>query len=116
MEYWMLKIATISEILIPAFKGYFSDVNWLQLKTQEEILAVATDQPGLFMRLFDPGDGPSHKSTKLPTFKGDLSFLHAIPAIGTKFIKSKDLGPESQKTTSNGTFEISLFFFFDDQT
>ena len=96
----------------PAFKGYFANVNWLQLKTREGAFAVASSQPDLFMRLFDPGDGPNPAKTKLPTFKGDISFLYAIPAIGTKFMRSKDLGPESQKAKADGEFRITLCFFF----
>ncbi len=95
----------------PSFRGYFANINWLQLETTEGSFSVATDQPGIFLRLFDPGDGPDPAKTKLPTFKGDLSFLHAIPSIGTKFRKSSDLGPESQRTKAEGTFDISLFFF-----
>jgi len=95
----------------PSFKGYFADMNWLSLDTKEGSFAVATDQENLFVRLFDPGDGPLPAKTKLPGFKGDISFLHAIPSIGTKFLKSEDLGPESQKTKASGEYKISLFFF-----
>jgi len=95
----------------PSFRGYFSHINWLKLETEEGGFSVATDQPGLFVRIFDPGDGPDPARTKLPSFKGDLSFLHAIPAIGTKFSNSNTLGPESQKTAAKGVFEIALFIF-----
>ncbi|MFO7937612.1 MAG: glycoside hydrolase family 2 TIM barrel-domain containing protein [Kiritimatiellia bacterium] len=96
----------------PAFKGYFANINWLELKTREGPFTVVASQPHLFMRLFDPGDGPKPAKTGLPSFEGDLSFLHAIPAIGTKFIRSRDLGPESRKAEADGEYEISLCFFF----
>ncbi len=97
----------------PEFKGYFSNINWLELETVEGALAVATDQQGLFLRLYAPRDGQSPRKTAIPHFNGDLSFLHAIPATGTKFKVAGVLGPESQKTKANGRFEISLYFFAD---
>lgn len=95
----------------PEFKGYFSKVNWLTLHTQQGRLTVATDQTNLFARLFEPQDGPDPAKTKIPTFKGDLSFLHAIPPIGTKFHEAKQLGPESQQNEAAGLYEINLYFF-----
>ena len=95
----------------PEFKGYFSNLNWLELDTVEGALAVATDQQDLFFRLYAPREGQNPRSTAIPPFSGDLSFLHAIPATGTKFKAAIDLGPESQKTKANGKFEISIYFF-----
>jgi len=97
----------------PEFKGYFSNINWLELETAEGALAAATDQKGLFLRLYAPRDGQSPRNSAIPPFNGDLSFLHAIPATGTKFKVAGALGPESKKTKANGRFEISLYFFAD---
>lgn len=95
----------------PEFKGYFSDVNWLELHTLEGTLATATDQEGLFVRLYAPREGPSPKSTETPSFEGDVAFLHAIPPIGTKFKPANERGPEGERTKATGQFTISLYFF-----
>ena len=97
----------------PAFKGYFSNINWLQLNTAEGVFTIATDQENLFARVFDHGNGAKPKRSKIETFAGDISFLHCIASAGSKFKSAKDLGPESQKTKADGTYSISLFFFAD---
>ncbi|MDA3926456.1 MAG: glycoside hydrolase family 2 [Kiritimatiellae bacterium] len=103
--------ATGASWTYPEFKGYFSNVNWLTLHTQEGRFTVATDQANLFARLFEPKGGPDPAKTKIPTFSGDISFLHAIPPIGTKFHTAKELGPESQRNKATGQYKINLFFF-----
>src|SRR5690606_6154650 len=67
----------------PEFKGYFSDVSWVQLNTTQGKFLVATEQEDMYLRLFEfyGVSGPQHYP-KLP--EGDISFLDAIPAIGTK--------------------------------
>jgi hypothetical protein len=46
---------------------------------------------------------------------GDLSFMHAIPPIGTKFHAASAYGPESQLNLVNGrtgTYTGTLHFAF----
>jgi len=97
----------------PAFKGYFSNINWLQLETTQGALTFATDQPNLFARVCDTSSAISYKHTEVTTFTGDISFLHGICAIGTKFKDRLELGPQSQQIEASGEYNISLFFFAD---
>ena len=43
---------------------------------------------------------------------GDLSFLHAIPAMGSKFVTPEKTGPASQPAKASGTYSGSLAFGF----
>jgi hypothetical protein len=42
-----------------------------------------------------------------------ISLLHGIPAIGTKFNKAQNLGPESQKNEASGKYKGSVCFYFE---
>ena len=97
----------------PEFQGYFTNINWLKLSTKEGELTIGVDQPNLFLRLYDPRKGP-HKGKNFTSgidVPGDISFLHAIDAVGTKFFGPSKLGPQGQKNQAGGQYKISLRFF-----
>jgi hypothetical protein len=54
----------------------------------------------------------SHQNTTPDFPAGDLSVLHAIPAIGSKFITPEKTGPASQPAKAAGRYEGSLIFNF----
>ncbi|MBN1181215.1 MAG: hypothetical protein JXB49_02940 [Bacteroidales bacterium] len=100
----------------PEFKGYFSNISWMELNTAEGKILIATPEENFYIRLFDfqglPGVEPH---PVLPP--GDISFLDAIPAIGTKMsthinAKPELLGPESQINHLDNTFENTIYFYF----
>ncbi len=82
----------------PEFKGYHADLYWAELLTEEGRLAIVSATPGLFLRLYTPpppqGAANDHTSGAFPG--GDLSIMHAISPIGTKFKPAGQLGPMSQ--------------------
>ncbi len=82
----------------PEFKGYFQNLYWMEFKYgQAPGVTVISHTPELFVRLFTPGNPPDARpGTIVPYPSGDVSFLHAIPAIGTKFKNADQLGPASQ--------------------
>jgi hypothetical protein len=99
----------------PEFKGYFAGLRWLRLDTDQGPIAVATDTEGLFFRTWTPKRDTQNTSPPFPD--GDLSFLHAIPPIGTKFRhpysnERKGMGPESRPNEAKGTYEGVLYFRF----
>ncbi len=104
----------------PEFKGYYSQFygGTLQTKKGNIRLFTATDQ--LFLHLLNPAIPKAAARTQsVATYPaaGGLSFLHGIPAIGTKTQKSEGLGPQSQKnlTFANGgldTFSGMLYIDF----
>ncbi len=102
--------------IYPEFKGYFSEITWLELNTVEGKILMATKEKNLYVRLFEfyglPGINPQ---PELP--RGNISFLEHIPPIGTKLgtrINARPwvLGPQSQMNQVNGEFTRTLYFFF----
>jgi len=102
--------------LFPEFKGYFGNIIWLQMDTDEGKFTVASKDDGLFIRLFDfyglTGPDPS---PELPT--GDISFLDAIPPIGSKLAFNMNrnaavLGPQSEMNVLSGIHSRTLYFYF----
>ena len=96
----------------PVFPGYYVDFSWTVFDTKTGYFTVMTENDDLFLRVFSQKDGEKPKHTSMIWPKGDISFLHAIPAIGTKFQKTKVLGPESQKFNANGNYSATLYFYF----
>lgn len=102
-------------LIYPEFKGYFSDIVWMELSTMEGKFTVASPDNGLFVRLFDfyaiNGNTPH---PELPA--GDISFLDNIPAIGSKMGVSpsavRDLGPQSDLNELSAPVKRSLYFYF----
>ncbi|PZX18646.1 beta-galactosidase/beta-glucuronidase [Breznakibacter xylanolyticus] len=102
--------------IYPEFKGYFADVAWMELSTAEGKVLVVAEQDDLYVRLFDfyaLTDKNPHPS--LPA--GNLSFLDAIPPIGTKMAtglsrKTERLGPDSERNAPLGTVKRTLWFYF----
>ncbi len=102
--------------IFPEFKGYFSNITWMELNTVEGKFMVATPDTGLYIRLFDfyalSGVRPH---PELPI--GNLSFLDAIPPIGSKLAlnisgNTRQLGPQSEPNMINGTTKRTLYFYF----
>lgn len=96
----------------PEFVGYFADFSWITLDTEDGYLTILTENEDLFLRLFSQEDGEKSRYNKMVWPEGDISFLHAIPAIGTKFLKTNNLGPKSQKFIANGSYSATLYFYF----
>lgn len=99
----------------PEFKGYFANVVWIELNTLEGKFTVASPDENLYLRLFDFYVVSGVKPTPdLP--KGDISFLDAIPPIGSKFgVSTKSingLGPASELNKMNGSIKRTLYFYF----
>jgi hypothetical protein len=104
----------------PEFKGYFASVNWARLYTTEGVIHLVFDSNDTFLRLYSARNGATPQTTQMvfppPTAPGTLagiSFLHGIPAIGTKFDAASALGPQSQPYQLNGSmFEDTVYMFF----
>ena len=80
----------------PEFKGYHSEVYWAKVKGTDGLgFNVAIESKDLFLRMLTPADPVAPAKTKIEYPKGDISFLHSINAIGTKFTDPVSLGPQS---------------------
>lgn len=101
---------TFSNLVYPEFKGYHGNLYWATLETAESDFTMITETHNLYLRLFTP-DPPKYVVGGInPPFpKGDISFLHEIPAIGTKFKEADILGPGSQKGFYRGQRDDEVF-------
>lgn len=102
--------------IYPEFKGYFADIAWMELNTVEGKFTVASPDTGLYVRLFDfYGLSGARPHPDLPV--GNLSFLDAIPPIGTKLAlnisaNTTQYGPQSEPNKINGATKRTLYFYF----
>lgn len=92
----------------PEFQGYFAGLHWARLDTAAGRLAVTSASPDLYLRIGTPQLDHAYTSAEFPA--GDLSFLHAIPAMGSKFVLPEDSGPASQPAKATGSYSGSLLF------
>ncbi|MEP7238299.1 MAG: glycoside hydrolase family 2 TIM barrel-domain containing protein [Ferruginibacter sp.] len=106
-----------SPVIYPEFKGYYGEVNWMELSTVEGKLYVATPDTGLFVRLFD-FYGLTSATKPFPELPvGNISFLDCIPPMGTKLAtglttNTKVYGPMSELNHLSGSKKRTLYFYF----
>lgn len=92
----------------PEFDGYFAGVRWARLETNAGMLTLIPGLADTYLRVGTPR--ADHPNTTVDFPSGALSFLHAIPAIGTKFQPPARLGPHSQPAKASGRFEGTMVF------
>lgn len=87
-----------TNLIYPEFKGYYSNLYWMKLKTTGEPITIICDSRDVFMRLFTPKYPKlTYNNNIAPDFPtGDISFMHGIPPIGTKSQKPEKMGPQGQ--------------------
>ena len=86
----------------PEFRGFFADLYWATIGTRSAPMTVVAESAGLYLRLLTPSQPSDPRFTAVPFPEGDLSFMHAIPPIGSKFHAAAAYGPESQMNLVNG--------------
>ena len=101
----------------PVYKGYYKGVRWLQLNTSEGPITALVDQyrdSPIYVQILTPKTPPStlQGQTGVPFPNAGVSFLHAIPAIGSKFVGPRSSGPLGQPAVAKGEYDghISLYF------
>ncbi|MBD0368995.1 MAG: glycoside hydrolase family 2, partial [Flavisolibacter sp.] len=97
----------------PEFKGYYSNFTWVVIENKEAPFTIYTDTEDLFLRLYTPEKpkGARNDFTSPPFPKGDISILHGIPAIGTKFDRAENHGPESEKNKVGAEWIRGTLYF-----
>lgn len=92
----------------PEFKGYYSLFYGMKLNcpTPFEVYCGKED---ITLHLFTPEVqalyDPARNYTNPEYPQGNISFMHAIPAVGTKFGKAENFGPQSQPSRFKGNGE-----------
>ena len=93
----------------PEFKGYFSNVSWMKLKTTEGQLGI--EGINLKVGVYTPRDGRDHILYTLP--ETGIAILRAIPAVRNK-VNTTDLnGPSAQPYWSKGKGNINAILRFE---
>jgi len=98
----------------PEFKGYFGGVRWAQFQTTEGPITAVMGQDDLFLQVLTPKfpQNREARNTAPPFPAASLSFLHAIPAIGSKFITAARSGPQGQPPIASGSYHGTVSFYF----
>jgi hypothetical protein len=96
----------------PEFQGFFSGLRWARLDTASGPLTVTCTSPETYLRVGTPRI--SHVNTTVAFPAGDLSFMAAIPPMGSKFKTTEQSGPASQWAKASGRYSGTLTFHFGD--
>ena len=93
----------------PEFKGYYTNVSWMQFKTAEGQFGI--EGLGLKVGVYTPRDGRDHLLYTLP--ETGISILKTIPAVRNK-VNTTDLnGPSAQPYWSKGKGNINAILRFE---
>lgn len=101
----------------PEFKGYHANLYWVEVQTKDVPgFKVYVQSNDIFLRMLTPAEPGDPARTAMIYPPGDLSFLHGINAIGTKFREAQ--GPQAAPYFFNssrihgGKLQMSLVFDF----
>ncbi|MEQ6120112.1 glycoside hydrolase family 2 TIM barrel-domain containing protein [Reichenbachiella sp. MALMAid0571] len=104
----------------PEFKGYHAETYWVDVKGKNNSgFKVYVKSNDIFFRILTPDQPEDGRTTKVDFPVGDISFLHGINAIGTKFKDKSNLGPQSSDYSFRPSridgkkLRMSLVFDFD---
>jgi hypothetical protein len=98
------------------FKGYYPEISWMEFNTVDGKFVIVAQEDDLFVRLFDfYGTSSGTNNPVLPV--GNISFLDAIPPVGTKLAMgiSNDtwnLGPSGELNKMSKPAKRTLYFYF----
>ncbi|HET6559077.1 MAG TPA: glycoside hydrolase family 2 TIM barrel-domain containing protein [Prolixibacteraceae bacterium] len=98
----------------PEFKGYHRNFYWATVESKEQDFTIVCPDEEVFLRLFTPekprGAGNDNTSPEFPV--GNISFMHGINPIGTKFTKPETMGPNSMPNMFLYEKYLTLYFNF----
>ena len=97
----------------PEFQGCFAGLRWARFDTSAGPLTVTSLQPETYLRVGTPRI--SHINTTVAFPAGDISFLSAIPPMGSKFKTPEQTGPASQWARATGSYSGTLVFRLSDK-
>ncbi len=92
----------------PEFDGIFAGVRWATLDTDAGPVTMTALTPGSYLRVGTPRI--THFQTTVDFPSGDVSWLHAIPGMGSKFRIPEVSGPAAQARKADGRYEGRIRF------
>ncbi len=83
----------------PEFKGWHSQLYWVKVQSKESDFAVYSENENTFLQMLKPEKphAANNDNTNPPFPEGDIGFMNAVSAIGTKFQPAEVMGPQSEK-------------------
>lgn len=101
----------------PVFKGFYAGVRWLQLNTSEGPITAMLDQQNdspIYVQVFTPKTPPPNLigQAYAPFPNAGISFLNAIPAVGSKFVGPRSSGPMGQPAVAKGEYKGTIRLYF----
>jgi hypothetical protein len=78
----------------------------------EGTIEVVMSSPDIYLGLYTPLQPGRPRTANASYPDGDLSFLHGIAAIGTKFHAASQLGPQSETHQAEGTYRGKVYLNF----
>ncbi len=97
--------------IYPEFKGYFSGVNWMLLRTKEGKINLLNGNPEKYMGIYEPRDGRDRLLFTLPA--SGISILDVIPPVRNKVNATDLIGPSSQPVWARGIYSGSIELNFE---
>jgi len=105
----------------PEFKGFHHNVHWARLNTSELPITMVFATGELALRLFTPTEadalGSDPRATHVDFPPGDISLLHGIAPIGTKFRPASEHGPSGAPNSVpklGSRYSSRVYFYFGD--
>jgi hypothetical protein len=100
----------------PEFKGYYSNFYAVEIQTKEIPFTIVAATSDLFLHLFTPQTPNYARGGVNPPFpSGNISVLNGISAMGTKFSRPEEEGPQGQKNAQvDRPFAAKIYFRFGD--
>ena len=92
----------------PEFDGCFAGVRWARLETSAGPLTISGLPADAYLRVGTPR--ASHPQTMVDFPSGNLSILHAIPAMGSKFKPAEVAGPAGLPAQAHGAYSGTVRF------
>ncbi len=78
----------------PAFAGFYDQVYWAALDTDDGCLQIALGSDETALGLYNPDFGVAPETAVASLPEDGITVLHTIPAMGTKFHRPEALGPQ----------------------
>ncbi|GAC1484187.1 MAG: glycoside hydrolase family 2 [Flavisolibacter sp.] len=99
----------------PEFKGWHAEIYWVTLQNTESNFTMYTDQGNIFLEMLKPQKPKAafNDNTSPPFPDGNIGFMNAISAIGTKFQAPESLGPQSGKNIQMNYAPVKGVLYFD---
>ena len=95
----------------PEFKGYFSNVQWMQIKTKDGVNNFMNRTPDAYVGVYQPRDGRDELLYKLPST--GISLMKVIPAVRNKVNTTDLVVPSSQAYWASGVHHASFTLKFE---